>query len=83
MKENDPENFEANVEKLKTLSHKNWCTKSFNAEPYLSQGDFHVYLENGEPKLGIRFIGSKIQEIQGEQNNGQIPLKYFDIFQKL
>ena len=44
---NDSENFEKNVDKLKTLSHNSWCTKSFNAEPYLSKGYFHVYLENG------------------------------------
>ncbi len=78
---NDSENFEANVEKLKTLSHPNWCTKSFNAEPYLSKGDFHIYLENGEPKLGVRFIGDKIQEIQGELNNSNIPLAYLDTLQ--
>ena len=77
---NDPENFEKNVEKLKTLSHNNWCTKSFNAEPYLSEGDFHVYLENGQPKLGVRFVGDKVQEIQGEKNNGKIPQKYLDTF---
>ena len=81
-KENDPKNFEKNVEKLKTLSHNNWCTKSFNAEPYLSQGDFHVYLENGEPKLGVRFVGNEVQEIQGEKNNGKIPVKYLDVFLK-
>ena len=75
---NDPEHFEQNVEKLKTLSHKNWCTKSFNAEPYLSQGDFHVYLENGQPKLGVRFVLDRIQEIQGEKNNGKIPIGYFE-----
>lgn len=78
-KKHDLENFEANVEKLKTLSYKSWCTKSYNAEPYLSEGDFHVYLENGEPKIGIRFVGNKIQEIQGERNDSQIPLKYFDL----
>ena len=81
-KSNDPENFEQNVEKLKTLSHKNWCTKSFNAEPYLSQGDFHVYLENGQPKLGVRFFDDWIQEIQGELNNGKIPISYFDELKK-
>ena len=77
-KENDPENFEKNVEKLKTLSHKNWCTKSFNAEPYLSKGNFHIYLENGQPKLGVRFVGDEVGEIQGEKNNGRIPPMYFD-----
>lgn len=81
-KTNDPENFEANVEKLKTLSHKNWCTKSFNAEPYLSEGDFHVYLENGKPKLGVRFVNDEIEEIQGEQNNNKIPLSYYDELKK-
>ena len=79
-KTNDPVNFEKNVEKLKTLSHKNWCTKSFNAEPYLSKGDFHVYLENGQPKLGVRFVNDKVAEIQGEKNNGKIPVKYLETF---
>ena len=74
-----PENFKSNVEKLKALSHNNWCTKSFNAEPYLTEGDFHIYLEQGRPKLGVRFNGDFIEEIQGEKNNSRIPLKYFDI----
>ncbi len=79
-KEHDEANFEQNVEKLKALSHKSWCTKSNNAEPYLSKGDFHIYLENGQPKLGVRFNGDKIAEIQGEKNDGQLPLKYYDTF---
>ena len=77
----DPKNFKANVEKLKALSYKTWCTKSFNAEPYLWQGDFHIYLENGKPKLGVRFIGDEIEEIQGELNNSRIPVNYFDVIQ--
>ncbi len=80
-KNNDYENFEVNVEKLKALSYKTWCTKSNNAEPYLEQGDFHVYVENGKPKLGVRFVGDEIEEIQGEKNNGRIPIDYFDIIQ--
>ena len=78
-KKHDPENFRTNVEKLKALSYKTWCTKTFNAEPYLATGDFHVYLENGQPKLGVRFVGDKIQEIQGERNNGNIPVTYLEI----
>ena len=81
-KKHDPKNFDKNVERLKTLSHKSWCTKSYNAAPYLSDGDFHVYLENGQPKLGMRFVGNKIQEIQGEKNNSVIPQQYFDIVMK-
>ena len=78
-KEHDEENFESNVEKLKTLSHNNWCTKTLNAEPYLEKGDFHVYLVNGEPKVGVRFTGDKIAEIQGEKNDCRIPSAYYDI----
>lgn len=81
-KKNDSENFEKNVSKLKILSHKSWCTKSFNAKPYLEKGDFHVYLENGQPKLGVRFVGEKVEEIQGEKNNQRIPLPYFCEFEK-
>ncbi|MDR1168508.1 MAG: hypothetical protein LBK53_06450, partial [Heliobacteriaceae bacterium] len=75
-KKNDPENFEDNVERLKALSHRSWCTKSFNAQPYLSEGDFHIYLENGKPKAGMRFKADTIQEIQGELNNSRIPYQY-------
>lgn len=78
-KTHDPENFEENVEKLKKLSHPNWCTSHLNAEPYLRDGDFHVYIENNKPKIGIRFYKDNIWEIQGELNNGKIPIEYYDI----
>ena len=78
-KTNDTENFEENVKRLQMLSHKSWCTKSYNAEPYLSKGDFHVYLENGQPKIGIRFKEDNIEEIQGEKNNSKIPTDYLKI----
>jgi len=81
-KKNDPENFESNVEKLKALSHKNWCTKSFNAKPYLEEGDFHIYLESGKPKIGIRHEGNEVVEIQGEKNDGKISTQYFNEFKK-
>ncbi len=77
-KEHDSENFSKNVEKLKALSYKTWCTKSYNAEPYLKKGDFHIFLEDGKPKVGIRFSGDKIEEIQGEKNNNKIPAGYAD-----
>lgn len=77
--EHDPENFEYNVGKLKTLSYKSWCTKSFNAKPYLREGDSHIYLENGKPKLGVRFVNDEIKEIQGEKNDSNIPPKYLAI----
>lgn len=78
-KEKDTKNFNANVQELKTLSNYTWCTNNSKAEPYLEQGDFHIYLENSQPKIGIRFIGNTIQEIQGEFNDGKIPHKYSKI----
>ena len=75
--------FKDNVKKLQTLSHKNWCVKSYMAEPYLKKGDFHIYMENGEPKLALRFEerakrGNMLVEIQGQKNNGDIPWQYID-----
>lgn len=75
----DPENFKQNIEKLKALSHPNWCTSSSMAQPYLSNGDFHIYMEDGKPKVGVRFDEDSIAEIQGELNNQKIPVQYFDI----
>ena len=63
---------------LKSLSHPSWCTKSFAAAPYLKQGDFHVYLENGKSKLGLRFEGDKMIEIQGPNNDSRIPFESLD-----
>ncbi len=74
--EHDRENFNSNVEKLKALSCTNWCTASTNAEPYLKKGDFHVYIVDGKPRVGIRFEADKIVEIQGQRNNSKIPLLY-------
>ena len=75
----DPEHFEENVKKLKELSHDGWCTKGYNAEPYLRAGEFHIYMEEGNPKLGVRFAGNQILEIQGEKNDSRIPVKYSDV----
>ncbi len=75
----DRENFSSNVDKLKAFSADSWCTKSFNAEPYLSRGDFHIFFYNGIPRIGLRFDKDKLVEIQNEKNNNIISLKYFDI----
>ena len=77
-KANDPTNFSENVKKLQILSHDSWCTKTYNAEPYLAKGDFHIYFEQGKPKIGLRFDRDTLEEIQGEKNNGEIPYVYFN-----
>ena len=74
-----PENFKKNTELLKVLSHHNWCTNMYYADPYLEKGDFHIYLDKGNPVLGIRFSEDTAKEIQGELNNSKIPIKYANI----
>lgn len=76
---NDMENFNKNVEILRTLSHHNWCTSNFYAAPYLAKGDLHIYCEKDKPKIIVRFVGDEIVEIQGEKNNHQIPNEYLNI----
>lgn len=80
---NDKENFKNNVQKLKNLSGNGWCLKGGNyAHDYLLNGDFHVYLEEGEPRVGIRFIKDKVDKIQGAMNNGFMPAGYYGEIQK-
>jgi len=81
-KQKDPQNYETNIEKLETLSHKSWCLKSYCADLYLKNGDIHIYYENGEPKLAIRFYKNTVVEIQGEKNDGKIPEKYLAELQR-
>ena len=70
-------NFKDNIERLKIFSRKKWCTKDgLIAESYLQNGDFHLYFDNGMPKVAIRFSGVEIQEIQGEKNKMVLPQKY-------
>lgn len=77
-KENDPENFENNILKLRSLSYKTWCTRNIAAIEDLEEGDFYIYLENTHPKVCLRFYGNRIGEIEGELNNQKIPLDYLD-----
>ena len=72
-KTEDGVNFQANVQKLKDLSCSSWCTKTYNAEPYLSQGGFWLLTEGSKSVCAIRLVGDRIQEIQGVQNNSEIP----------
>jgi len=78
-KRNDVLNFEKNVDKLKILSHDTWCTKNYHANIILEEGDFYIYLEKGNPKLGLRLKDKLLTEIQGENNNESVDVKYFDI----
>lgn len=72
----DEPNFTKNCDKLKRFSTGlGWCTASGQAEPYLRQGDFWLYLENGAAKVAIRMLGeNRIAEIRGKDN--KVPYDY-------
>ena len=76
---NDPDNFESNIEKLQTLSSHEWCTKQGGARVYLSDGDMHIYMEQGKPKLAIRFNEDVVKEVNSELNDYIIPKEYIGI----
>lgn len=79
---NDRENFDTNVRKLQSISGAHWCTKSTHAKPYLAEGDFHIYFENGSPKIAMRFDNDVVVEFQGESNDDRLVPKYFNILEK-
>ena len=72
----DEKNFDQNVDKLKLMSYHTWCTKNMTAREYLAAGDFHIYNENGAPKIGIRLKDDEIREIQGEPNSSRVAARY-------
>ncbi len=77
----DSKDFESNVNNLMLFSYKTWCTTSFNAPLYLAGGDFHIFLEKGNPKAVIRMYDNYIAEIQGVRNDKSIPWQYIDVIE--
>lgn len=61
--------FEENLKILDNFSIPNsWCTTlTWNARPYLTNGDFWMFIQNGKAEVGIRFHGDEIHEIAGDQ----------------
>lgn len=81
----DNANKDSNIATLETLSCKNWCTRSSvdKAKDALEDGDFHIYLQRGkfnlwEPLVGMTTSKSKIDQIQGVENNNIVPLNLVD-----
>lgn len=66
---NDQE-FRKNVDRLKSLSQSTgWCTGRGMAEPYLSKGDFYLYLIGDNAVVAIRLDGNRVAEIRGKFND--------------
>ena len=75
----DYKNFDANLLKLKLLSSPTWCISGSTADIRLGCSDFHIYYENGIPKVAMNIINDEVEEIEGIKNNLRIPVKYLDI----
>lgn len=83
-RKNDPDNYRRNVNKLKALSPESWSLASFwDFDGFcLDEGDFHVYFENGKPKLGVQLIDDEIQGIHEEENYSKLSPKYIEILKQ-
>lgn len=81
--EEDSQNFYDNVNKLKYLSAKTWCTRNTHAAGYLRNGAFYLFLENSEPKVAVRLTGNRVVEVQGIYNNNQLPWQHIDEIEQL
>ena len=82
--DNDPDNFEDNVEELMSLAcNTNWCIAGRSyAENYLSDGDFYIYFEDSKGKkigkAAIRMYGDQIKEIRGTLEDQEMDDKYVE-----
>jgi len=83
-----PGRWEENVKKLMEYSvEPGWCTaQDYNAKPYLTEGDFWLYLVDGSAKVAIKLLDpdNKIDQIRGKNNYS--PKEYWepivDLFEK-
>lgn len=66
----DPDGFQDRIRVLKDFSVPNgWCTGTTMAEPYLTAGDFHLFIKNKSARVAIRMQDDKqILEIRGPHN---------------
>lgn len=74
----DKKNFKVNLEKLKILSSRKWCTKSTHAQTYLEAGDCYIYYDKGVPKIIINAKDNEIKTLQCGANGSVISFKYAD-----
>lgn len=79
----DHPDFEQNTSTMRAVSASTWCTSRGMEKTYLPMGDFWVLIKNKQPSLALRFQGAEVVEIQGEANNGKIPLEFTPQVQEL
>lgn len=81
------------IKTVEVLSHENWCTRSREnkAKAALESGNFYIYLQKEPfgadyqiktPAIAMTSSHGKIERIQGQLNNGQIPEKHYDTILK-
>lgn len=78
-KQNDPNNYLSNAQKLEALvTNTPWCTKNMAADQ-LTRGDFYVFVDNnGLPHVAVCMNGSEVDEVRGiEDDSSQIIEEYY------
>ena len=76
--------FKSNAAKVRAFSDgTNWCIRTWNAEPYIQQGNIHFLVdETGLTQVCVRESGpNQIAEIQKRQQNASVPVAYIDFIQ--
>lgn len=83
-KKDDPL-YEEAVSNVRSISHKDWCTRTYQAPIYIQDGDFWVYVKNKKPALAILFDNNntEVDQIQGPLNNREIPPEDVYLIQEL
>ena len=74
--------YKANVDKVKAFSDgTNWCIRTFNAGPYVTQGAMHFFVdENGLTQVCVRENApGSVYEIQKRQQNATVPIPYINV----
>ena len=83
----NPQGYHANVQKLQALvANTPWCTK-YLAGSQLSQGDFYVFVDNGDeekcfapqPHIAVRLSGATIGEVRGILPGQEIESEYLQV----
>ncbi len=81
------------INALEVLSHENWCTRTREnkAKTALEAGSFYIYLKKEPfnsgydirtPEIAITSSNGKIERIQGQLNNNDIPQDKIDLILK-
>jgi len=74
--------FKKNADRVKAFSDgTNWCIRTYNAEPYIQEGNIHFFVDdNGLTQVCVRENSpGSVYEIQKRQQNATVPIPYINV----